>query len=392
LAAVVLIAFGVIGLTAMGSPQKGARRESQAEADALFTNGALHVIKISISPQGIKSLRQEPRKFVFATLREGTTTLNLVRVRLKGAAGSFREVDDKPGLSFELGDSDGSFHGLKKFHLNNSVQDGTYLSEWTCSEIFRQAGVPAARIAHAVVELNGRRLGLYVIVESINSDFLAHYFTESHGNVYSLGPNSDVNGLEKMGGREETNGDELRSLVATARNSDREYRRTQLPQVLDLPRFLSFMAVEVLLDHWDGYTMNVKNYEVYHDPESGRIVFMPHDLDQLLRDDRAPIVPAAQGVVAQAVLRDPQTQTQYRERFREVFTQYFVPSVLNQRIDKRVAQLAPELKKYDPQLAHELTANAGDLKTRIVRRARFLDNRLRSSPPTPVADSKPPPK
>ena len=356
---------------ARSSPANSRSRE--ADADSLFTNGALHVLKIDISRAGLRSLRQDPRKYVPATLREGPLVFTNAMVRLKGGAGSFRSLEDKPGLTINLGESGRAFHGLRKFHLNNSVQDPTYLSEWLCSEIFREAGVPAGRVAHAVVELNGRRLGLYVLLESINSEMLSQYFNQPHGNVYSLGANADVDGgLEQMGGREESHGAELLSLAAAARQSNLEKLRASLSRTLDIPRFLSFMAVEVLLDHWDGYTFNIKNYEVYHDPATGKCVFMPHDLDQVLRNANAPIFPRAQGMVARAILRDPETRAQYRQRFSEVFSKTFVVPALTKRIDARVAALGPDLKRYDPELARELSANSADLKIRIVRRAQAL--------------------
>src|SRR5204863_6314993 len=46
------------------------------------------------------------------------------------------------------------------------------------------AGVPAARAAHARVELNGRDAGLYVLVEGYNKRFLKRHFGDARGNLY----------------------------------------------------------------------------------------------------------------------------------------------------------------------------------------------------------------
>jgi spore coat protein CotH len=351
--------------------------KSQPDTDALFTNGVLHVLKLDVSRHGLQSLRLNPRRYVPATLREGSSTWTNVMVRLKGGAGSFRSVDDKPGLTLNLREASGRFHGLRKFHLNNSVQDDTFLSEWIGSELFRQAGVPSGRVAHAVLELNGRRLGLYVLLESINSDLLARYFANPHGNVYSLSANADLERLEQNGGREESQGAELRALAAVARGRDLESLRTELPQRLDVPRFLSFMALETMLDHWDGYTFNVKNYLVHHDLDSGKIVFIPHDLDQLLRDPTRPVLPSARGIVSRAILRLPETRALYGQRFEQVLTSNFVAPVLVRRIDQRVAQLTPQLMRYDPRLAAGFANNSIDLKNRILRRYNFLSTTLR---------------
>ncbi len=381
----VLVLGGLVHLCrpALAGSDKAVRHQNQAAADALFTNGGLPVLKIEIARDGINSLGRNGRVYVPATLREGPLVLANVMVRLKGGAGSFRSLDEKPGLTLKLDESPATFHGLKKFHLNNCVQDDTYLSEWSCSEIFRRAGVPAARVAHAVVELNGRRLGLYIILESVDHDFLSRYFKSSHGNVYSLGPNADINQeLERIGGHEETVGRDLKALAAAAAESDRERLPNRLAQVLDVPRFLSFMAVEVMLDDWDGYTANIKNYFVYHDLDTGRMIFMPHDMDQMLRDPDAPIIPREpHGLVARAILRSPQTRLCYRARFEEVFTNIFESTALNQRIDQQVTRLLPALRQYDPGLAGRFANNAQNLKNRINRRAKALAMQLRMPDP-----------
>jgi spore coat protein H len=362
----------LVGLAPPARAREEQRQRGQTAADELFTNGVVHVLRLSISQPGLQALRREPRAYVKATLQEGPSRF-AVRVRLKGGAGSFKRVDEKPGLTLILEDSGASFHGLRKFHLNNSVQDPTYLSEWLCSDLFRQAAVPAARVAHAVVELNGRRLGLYTLLESINSDFLARYFRNSHGNVYSLGWNADIDqSLERNGGREPTSGLDLKALAAAARATDPEQLRERLPQVLDVDRFLSFMALEVMLDHWDGYTFNIKNYEVYHDLDTGRMVFMPHDLDQVLRSPNAPILPQAQGLVSRAILRNPATRAAYQARFAQLTTNLFVAPVLIQRLDRRAARLQTQLKSYDDDLAREVMLHVGSLKQRIQERARAL--------------------
>src|SRR5947209_19413547 len=186
---------------------------------------------------------------------------------------------------------------------------------WTRCAVIQMARIAPAPHDHVVVELNGRRLGQSVLLEIISSDFLARYFKHPHGNVYGQSPNADVTEpLEKMGGREGADRRDLEALVAAAREPDLERLRVRLPQVLDLDRFLSFMALEVMLDHWDGYTFNVKNYEVYHDIDSNRMVFMPHDLDQLMRNANTPIIPRANGLVSRAILRDPETRAAYRRR------------------------------------------------------------------------------
>lgn len=368
-----LLAAGLFwGWAGWGGAEKREARE--AAADALFSSGVVLRVELEIPRASLASLRNGGRKYVPAILREGGQAFKVL-LHVKGGAGSYRSIDDKPGLTVKLeeGPSDVSFHGLKKFHLNNSVQDGSFLSEWLCSGLFRSAGVPAGRTAHALVTLNGRQLGLYVVVENVNRDFLRRYFRNTQGNVYGQSPNADVTeALEKVGGRDVAQYQDLRALASAARERDLARLRERLPQVLDLERFVSFVAVETLLDHWDGYTFNVKNYLVYHDLDTGRMVFIPHDMDQVLRDSNRPIVPRPVGIVSAAILRIPEVRQRYLARFREITTNFFVPAVLNAQIDARLAQLLPVLEAYDPNLVVAVYDNANDLKSRIIRRARVL--------------------
>ena len=138
------------------------------ETDAFFNGGEIPTLRIQIPPEGLNQLRQEARQYVKATVIDGTMVYTNVGIHLKGAAGSFRPIDaDNPALTlnFDKFQEGQRFHGLDKLHLNNSVQDPSYMTELLCGELFNAAGVPAARATHAVVELNGRRIALYVLKE-----------------------------------------------------------------------------------------------------------------------------------------------------------------------------------------------------------------------------------
>jgi spore coat protein H len=350
------------------------------EAQSLFTNRTVLLLVIDIPKPGLESLHKDPRKYVRASLREGDTRYTNVAIHLKGSAGSFRSPDDRPGLtlSFETFEPDAPrFHGLKKIHLNNSVQDPTCLSELVCGEMFRQAGVPAARAAHALVELNGRKLGLYVVLESMNRQFLANYFQHPAGNLYGQAGHGEVTDhLERMEGDRPLTWDDLHALAAAAQESDSMKRLERLEQTLDVDRFLSFTAMEVLLGHWDGYTYASHNYRVYHDVDTSRMVFFPHDLDQLMRDVNEPILPSATGLVTQKVLEIPDLRRRYRARLRQLYTEVFVVPRLTNQVDQALSSLLPEIKTYSPDLARELQNHADGLKNRFISRGQSLEKQF----------------
>ena len=147
-----------------GAKAKRKKRDVSAE---FFSTRVVPHLRIEISDADLAGLRKDDRDYVPCTIREGGSVYSEVGVHLKGGPGSFRGLDDRPSLTlnFDKFVADQKFHGMDKLHLNNSVQDATYVMEIICGDLFRAAGVPAPRGTHARVELNGRDLGLYVLKE-----------------------------------------------------------------------------------------------------------------------------------------------------------------------------------------------------------------------------------
>ena len=369
--------------------------QERAWADTLFTNGSLLHLKIEMAAGEVSALGQAPRRYVTATLREGDAAYPDVAVHLKGSVGSFRPIQDKPGFTLNLGlhKSGTNFHGLRKFHLCNAVQDPTYLSDWLCMGLFRDAGVPAPRCAHAFVELNGRKLGLYVLMESNDREFLARSFSNTHGNLYGQAGAGDISSpLERMGGNEPLDRADLKALVAACRESNAAKRLERLRDTLDLERFLSFMAMEVMLCDWDGYVAAQHNYRVYHDLDSGRMVFIPHDKDQMLGNPNQPFMPGSASLVAQAVLNTPEARQAYRQRCGWLFTNVLQVPVLTKRVDDIVAALRPGLQTRSPNLARDLASQAEGLKHRIIARAQGLQRQFNPPVLKPALAGVPPAK
>src|SRR5437667_1238755 len=267
------------------------------ESDQFFTNGVIPHLRIQITASNLARLRSNSRAYIPATVTEADKVYPGVGVHLKGAAGSFRPVDDaKPALTLNFDKFSGhqSFHGVDKLALNNSIQDPTYMTEALCADLFLAAGVPTPRTTHARVELNGRDLGFYVLKEGFDKTFLRRHFKNVKGNLYDGGFLREI--TEPL---ERTSGDgdvpdraDLKALAAAAQEPNPAERVPGLAKVLDVDRFLSFVALEMLTWHWDGYTLKKNNYRVYHDPEADKMIFFPHGMDQMFWDPNGRVIPA----------------------------------------------------------------------------------------------------
>ena len=382
-------------LQAKDKSGKAAASSSQAsEYDALFSSPGIPRIRILISTNGIETLQksswgfgQKPvRESVVATIQEGDHVYPQVVLHLKGSAGSFRSVDDKPAftLSFDKHVKGQHFHGLRKMSLNNSVQDPTYLSEQFCRELFLQAGVPTPRARPARVELNGRDLGLYVLVEGWDREFLQRHFKDGSGTLYDGGFLKDITDpLSVNSGETPADQPDRLALVEAVKEPDLARRLERLNPILDVDRFLTFLALDVMMWDWDGYAMNKNNWRVYHDPSSGRMIFMPHGLDQMFSNPDGSIVPRMEGRVAQALLEIPGMRQRYFNRIKELRTRVFDVARLTRRVEQIAGTIAPEMARIDGSDPQEYLRRVDEFRGAIVRRGESLDRQL-SHPMEPL--------
>src|SRR5688572_4449825 len=342
-----LISF-VTSLSAFTSVA-GVKRPTPDKSDAFFTNGVIPHFKIEITGTNYDSLQRDPRRSVRAKVTDGKTVYEDVAIHLKGAAGSFQPLEARPALTlnFDKFKEGQDYHGIDKLHLNNSVQDRSYMTELLCSELFLAAGVPTARTTHARVELNGRPLGLYVLKEGFDKTFLRRHFTNAKGNLYDGGFTQEITDALERDEGEGPSHVELRRLVAAATDSDPEARWARLEKLLDMDCMLSFMALEMMTWHWDGYVMKHNNYRVYHEPASDKIYFLPHGMDQMFWQANGAIVPLNPGgLVAAAILRSPQGRKLYRERVGLLLTNVFSAERLTARIDEVQRRIRPVLASH----------------------------------------------
>lgn len=324
-------------------------------------------------------LRNHARTYVRASIREGAIVHTNVAIHLKGGPGTYRELNDRPSftVNFDKFTEGQTFHGLKKIHLNNARQDQSFLSEKICRELFEASGVPAPRAGNAAVIFNGRKMGMYVLVEGINKQFLKRYFKDVTGNVYDGHSGTDVsNRLPTNFGENPQDDSRLKALARAVRLPVGD-RLPALERTLDLDRFLSFMAMESMLWHWDGYTMNRNNFRIYHDRDTDRMVFLPQGLDQVLTDVNGAIVPQrVNGMVAKAILEIPEVHRRYEERVAQLAANVFRNESIKSRIDEVAKKINSTFMEIDPDAAASHRPQVATLTRRFRQRTASLQRQL----------------
>ena len=316
-------------------------------SDAYYALDRVLEVDIDISPTAWDSLSAQTRSFVDllrgdclaqphenifswfrATVTVDNETHTEVGIRKKGFFGSLSET--KPALKIRFDKFvDGQLLDgvLKRITLNNVQQDPSMINTCMSYHVFASAGIPSPRCNFAKVRVNGKNMGLYVHIESIKTAFLERNFADATGNLYE-GNVSDFRAEWDGTFTKKTNeGQRDYSDIDAVVNALEDTSPTgiqSLAEIVDIDRFLTFWAVEVLVGHWDGYAGNRNNYYFYREPNS-RFVFIPWGADGTFTTIdgpfdgfRTPPSVAANAAIPHRLYQDDDMRSAYVTRLRQL--------------------------------------------------------------------------
>ena len=320
-----------------------------------------------------------------------------VGVRKKGFIGS--QSDTKPSLKLRFDKYvDGQALGgvMERMTLNNGIQDPSMVNTCLAHQIFALAGTPTPRCSFATVSVNGTNLGLYVHVEEIKPPFLARHFASAEGNLYE-GTVSDFTPeyrgtFEKKSNEDAADWSDIDGVVAALQDPS-EAGLAALADAVDMDRFLTFWAVEVLVGHWDGYSGNRNNYRFYREP-GGRFVFMPWGVDEAfhLKDDPNPFdnisnpPPSVLALTAipSRLYQDDAWRAKYVGRLKELLNTVWNEDELLTSVDEMAAIVQEHAL---PERRSAAAADAERVRQFILkRRTEILENLTPEPPDWPAPD------
>jgi hypothetical protein len=270
------VAAPVVGQTPTPAPRP---------SDPFFDDTVLQEVRLAINSQDWQSLRDHylDNTYYPCDFRWRDQVVRNIGIRSRGS-GSRSGI--KPGLRVDFNRyvTDGQFLGLKSFVLRNNTQDASSMNERLSMLLFRRMGLPAPREAHTTLYINNEYVGLYMIVESIDKDFLNETFNENDGYLYNFQyPPADAPPyyFEDRGSDPETYVPTLfkpethttdprpefivQLVQAINQTSDAAFR-TVMAGYLDLQQFLRHLAVEHFVADNDGLVSDwggVNNFYFY---------------------------------------------------------------------------------------------------------------------------------
>ena len=263
----------------------------------------------------LKAAFQENTYYNADMVWNGQTVRN-IGIRSRGLGS---RSDTKPGLrvDFDRYNTTQTFLGLKSFVLDNLTQDHSGIKETVTMRFFTRLGIPASRETHTRLYVNGRYVGLYGLVESVDKTMVGRVFGSIGDDVQNDGYLFEFNYLlnpkrpwrfEYLGSSlapykeyfdiktNESHTDEqiwrpIEELVRVVNQSaSTDFERSVAPR-LDLPAFVRYIAAQNFVANHDGFNGydGMNNFYFYRLEDSTTHVFIAWDEDNSFQTAEYPI-------------------------------------------------------------------------------------------------------
>jgi len=225
-----------------------------------------------------------------------TQVMDKVGFRLKGRA-SRSYVKKTFKLKFNEFVDKRKWAQQKTIELKALQQDPSGIKEKLCQSLFYSMNIPAQRSAYVQLFINEKFMGLYLMIEPVDDQFLKSRFDSEDGAFYKCvgdlaylgedpelyrnvstgrGPNASHMYQPKSDAAEDFT--LLRDFIKVINaSSDLEFV-SGLEEMFDTDLYAKTLAMEVLTGNWDGL-WNANNFYLYHNPAINKFQYLRHDFD-----------------------------------------------------------------------------------------------------------------
>lgn len=184
-------------------------------------------------------------------------------------------------------------YGMSKLNLKSMEMDPGALREKTCIGLLYSMNAYVYRGSYAQLYINGMNMGMYIMLEEINKQFLQSRFGNDNGLLYKcvgdlsyLGADPDLyancTAGDSMCYTPETDEAEdfslLRDFIAVLNKTPEDEFEEAIQKIFDVDLFLRTFTVEVLTGNWDGI-WDCNNYWLYYNPDVNVFQYFRQDLD-----------------------------------------------------------------------------------------------------------------
>lgn len=195
---------------------------------------------------------------------------------------NFDEFEDQyPGTT------DQHFYGFEEMSFSPGFKDQSLIREKLATDVFRQAGIPAAQTAFYRVYVDiGAGLkywGVYCGVEVPDDNMIKQQFGEESGNIYK--PESQFASFvqtqfDKKNNTTTADYSDVQLFVSRLNSATRTTNpaqwRTDLEAVFNMNHFAKYLAINNAIVNWDTYGLMAHNYYLYNH-STQKLCWIPWD-------------------------------------------------------------------------------------------------------------------
>lgn len=363
--------------------------------------------------------------YVEASLQYEGRTYSKVGLRYKGGFGTLYSCFDGAGnricpklsmkIKFNEYVADQRFYGLKRLNFHSMKSDDSKMRDFFAYSLFRDNGVHAPRSTYAKLVVNGELLGLFALIEQIDGRFSRMNFPDGgEGNVYKevwpqfTTPEPYISAL-KTNEDENPSADKMVRFAQALAAADDSTFVSVLQSWTDLDMLMRFLAVDRLIDNWDGIvgwycqgaTCFNHNFYWYESTTEDRLWLIPWDMDNTF-DEPSPIrtyysmpdwdestscapIQVFWGINGRAPGCDPLIQRlarvtwdRYVAATQAVLADSFALDTLNARVDALAAHLESSIAE-DPNLdisMQDWRDAVLQLKSSMAAKRAYIENKI----------------
>ena len=320
-------------------------------ADPVFNPLRLHEVKVDIDPADWAALKAnfQTDQYYAANVTIDGEMVRQVGIRSRGKGS---RSGTKPGIKLDMNKyvSGQEFHGYKAIQVLNSIQDPSYLHDLLTYSVYEAAGIAAPQIATTKMFVNGDYVGLYLLEESVEKQFLRTRIGEDGGTLYKyeftvpylLTYRSDaVSAYVPDPFKPETNETSfdggLADFIKAVNQTPASTFTQTISAYIDPQKFLTYIAVENAVAEYDGFVgeFGLNNFYIYQLAGTKKFMMIPWDKDGSFHAAEWPVLQRHDAnELTKRLIADPALKSYYLSQVKAIATSFVTPAFLSTKVDQ----------------------------------------------------------
>ncbi|MGG0276419.1 CotH kinase family protein [Bacillus rhizoplanae] len=288
------------------------------------------------------------------------------------------------------------FQGVQEMHLNSEFNDPSLIRNKLSLDFFSDIGTLSPKSQHVLVKINNRFEGVYLLLESVDENFLRSRNLPSGSIYYAVDDDANFSLMSELDNgiktklsagyefkcRNEHSEEYISEFVYQLNTISRAAYEKEIVKYIDVDKYLRWLAGVVFTQNYDGF---VHNYALYRNEETKLFEIIPWDYDATWgRDVRGREMShdysRIQGfnTLSARLLYVDAFRKQYRKILEDILSNQFTVDYIKSKVEEMHGEIRPYVLQ-DPYMKKKIDVfdNEPNLIFQYVeKRRRFIIEHL----------------